>query len=103
MQNLITDMEVDLLVEYGRASEENCPYFNSIPEAYAIIKEEFEEATEEAEMFKQHFYRLWKQIRRNTPPEQILDNLTIMKDLSLCAAAEWIQVAAMCYKAKKGL
>lgn len=103
MQNLITDMEVDLLVEYGRATEKNGVYFNSLPEAYAVIKEEYEEAAEESEYFKKHFDEFWKYIRANIPETHMWDIINTMQEHALCAAAEWIQTAAMCYKTKKGI
>lgn len=98
MQELMQDMEVDLLVEYGRACEKYGAHHNSSHEAYAIIKEELEEAMSSSQDFIDCFEYLWEAIKAN----DTITELPSLQNYALCAAAEWIQVAAMCYKAKKG-
>jgi len=82
--------------EYARACEKHGKYNNSPHESYAVILEEYEEAQEEAERFGLALGRFWGAVRSNSATGGILE---AMQELAEKAAAEWVQVAAMCLKA----
>lgn len=83
--------------EYTRASHIYGRANHSPHESYAVILEEFDEATENSECFKESLARLWKLTRRNENTEYTLYQMQCIAEQ---AASEWVQVAAMCYKAR---
>ena len=83
--------------ELKRANKKFQPKFNSEHEAYSIIKEEVEEATEELEHVISNFNKMWWQIRYDNR-EQSLKYAILIKKHAILIAAESIQVAAMCNK-----
>ena len=100
MKKLLSDVSALSLAEYNRASAKFGERNNSHHESYAVILEEFEEAIEEECGFQQNLERLWEEIKSNKT-DCLSDRLTSMRKHAEHAAAEWIQVAAMCYKAGK--
>lgn len=72
---------------------------NSHHEAYAVIKEELEEAEEELELCKNHLRYMWYKIRENDrfEADDVKDRIV---EYATNLAVEAIQVAAM---AKKGV
>lgn len=71
------------------------PLFSSNHEGYAVIKEEIEEAIEESNGVVDNLEVLWSVIRENGVG---LESIGYIKDYAIKAAAEFIQVAAMCEK-----
>lgn len=71
------------------------PLFHSDHEAYAVIKEEIEECTEELECLQNYMKLMWKRIREDGDIEKWI---TLTKKRAMNLAAEAIQVAAMCDK-----
>ena len=83
--------------EYERASEIHGKTNNSSHESYAIILEEYEEAKDCAKTFKAVFKDYWKHVKHNTSYNDLIAHL---QKYAVRAAAEWVQVAAMCQKAQ---
>lgn len=70
-------------------------YFHSDHEKESVIREEFEEAQDEANAMERDFYFLWERIKKNEPYTKELDSLRLH---ALNCACECIQVIAMCNK-----
>lgn len=71
--------------------------FSSDHEAYAVIKEEVEEAAFEFDSVSNYLSILWSKVARDQPnKKRIYDE---MKKASIRAIQEAVQVAAMCDKA----
>jgi hypothetical protein len=84
--------------ELARASEKFGRCNNSHHESYGVILEEKQEAEEMAFEFDKLFSDLWDGVKRNdVNPE----TLKAMETAAQRAAAEWVQVAAMCRKATR--
>ena len=96
MKELLQAVDELACAEYDRAAAKFGPAHNSPHEAYAVIFEEFEEAREDIHAFNYHFQNYWGSIKANAPNENFLKN---MHRIAEHAAAEWVQVAAMCLKA----
>jgi len=77
------------------AANRKFPLFASNHEGYAVIKEEVEEAVEESYLTVDNLEILWGVIRENGVG---LESLSYIKQHAIKAAAEFIQVAAMCEK-----
>lgn len=84
--------------ECERAAVLHGPTFNSLHEAFAVIQEEFEEAMDQTDIFDGHREYFWSNVKANKIPEA-RGRLDAMYEFACYAAAEWIQVAAMCHKA----
>lgn len=85
-----------LAYEELKEANKKYPLFHSDHEAYAVILEEFEECSEEVSGMSLLIAKMWEKIRDN---DEIDSTMTEIKYHALHAAAEAIQVAAMCYKA----
>lgn len=96
MKQLLAEVQATVFMEYSRAVDKFGPVNNSQHESYAIILEEFQEAQAEEKYFEIAFKMFWNAVKANTETKCQLEQ---MRRLSEKAAAEWIQVAAMCYKA----
>lgn len=96
MKELVAEVQASVFMEYERAAEKFGKANNSQHESYAVILEEYEEALTEQIRFKQYIESYWERIKRNMDTESMLVE---MRELGEHAAAEWVQVAAMCYKA----
>jgi len=84
-----------LVADELRAANENYPLFASNHEAYAVIKEEMEEAEDELKEFKYHIGNLWNMTKENL---NCTAQFNIMKRRAMLLAYEAIQLAAMCLK-----
>lgn len=96
---------VDLLVneEYDRASKDHGARFHSQHEAYAVIKEEVEEAQEELIKVDSRLFDFWSKNCRRDSTEIADDTLIALKSYAINAASECIQIAAMAHKALQGV
>jgi hypothetical protein len=97
MLELLCDVKDAAMEEYRRASEKFGAANNSPHESYAVILEEYQEAVESAAVFETLFEEYWRGVKGNGNGQH--DRLETMVVFAVQAAAEWCQVAAMCYKA----
>lgn len=96
MKELLSEIQAAVFMEYERSTKKFGRANNSPHESYAVIKEEFEEATEAGSMFGQTLNEFWGMVRND---EVLADKCEQMRAIAEHTAAEWVQVAAMCYKA----
>ena len=96
---MITTEHIDKLAELEMidASIRHGKRFNSDAEAYAVIKEEIEEAWEEMTAISQEHDELWYRVRHDKPIEDVLRS---MMESSKRAIQELLQVNAMARKAR---
>jgi len=78
-------------------SYEKFPKFNSPHEGYAVIDEEIDEHGDDTEEIVNIMFKLWNDVKSNNAEMQII-HATKLKEVSIHAAAEAIQVAAMAQK-----
>ncbi len=97
MKELLIEIKAVEEFEYLRASHKHGPTNNSAHESYAIIREEFEEAKEEEKEFESFFNMFWYNVKTDSHDLKIF--FSDMREHAERAAAEWVQVAAMCQKA----
>jgi len=95
MEELKLEVEILSIEELERANKEFQPKFNSTHEAYAVLKEEVEEAEAELKNVKMMLEDCWFDIKRNTTPNR---NIIAIKNCAINLSAEAIQVAAMAQK-----
>lgn len=100
MQELIDKVRELVAFELERANTIHPPKFNSYHEAYAVILEEMEEAKEEWERICTSIESAWQEIKDDVSPEEIDNWLETAEHFAVHTAAEMIQVAAMCRKAR---
>ena len=77
------------------AANEKFPQFHSAHEGYAVILEEFGEAKEKMEAAEIFLRHMWNDVKANNPAKVSAET---MMYISVDAACEAIQVAAMCEK-----
>ena len=99
MDELISNVQSLAEQEYERASELFGAVHNSEHEAFAVLLEEIEEASQEIGTATSALYELWNLIKSkaSTEPEK-LDLLAAIRARAVLAACESIQVAAMAHK-----
>lgn len=85
----------ELVDEELKEANEKYPLFHSYHEAYAVIKEEVEECKEDVQEMEMVLSYFWGKVKRNRSSNDLVSG---MKKIALEAAAEAIQVAAMCDK-----
>ena len=90
---------VDVLMEeeLASANQKHPEFFASDHEAYAVIKEEYEEAYDELLRVQESLSRLWTRVKHD---KDIEDALRGIKNSAYFLTAEAIQIYAM---AEKGL
>lgn len=98
MKELLEQVQKLTTAEYRRAAQKFGRANNSPHESYAVILEEYEEAIEEGKLFGWHMRCYWDAIKTNKKTKARLKHL---QSIAEKAAAEWVQVAAMCYKAQQ--
>lgn len=93
---------INLLVsdEYDRAASIHGEVFASSHEGYGVIAEEVQETQEELEYVEKYMSGLLTAIR-GTDKQNVIDWADSVRDVAVNAAAEAIQVAAMCEKLVK--
>jgi len=89
----------ELIDKELQAANEKFPLFSSNHEAYAVIKEEMEEADEEAENINAFMGLAWAKIRTNKPHGDIAQEWEKVYNAAARMAIEAIQTAAMARKA----
>jgi hypothetical protein len=98
MKELLKEVELSVKSELERANKVH-PLFNSPHEAYAVIKEEEEEAEHEWDLMKDNISWFWAYVKHDDSATDVLDYLKQTKENAMNLAAEAIQVAAMAQKA----
>lgn len=97
MKQLLEQIKSAVMDEYKRAGEKFGAFNNSPHESYAVILEEYEEARSSSVDFGVSLVKYWEDVKCNNV--QANSRLLGMKQYAEQAAAEWVQVAAMCHKA----
>ena len=95
---MLKEVELSVKSELERANRVH-PLFNSPHEAYAVIKEEAEEAEFELKYASIHLSEFWNSVKYDRCEIDIYDCLCTVKECAMNLAAEAIQVAAMAQKA----
>lgn len=98
MKDLLCEVQASEFMEYQRAATKFGKANNSPHESAAVIREEKEEAREQCNSFDALYERYWEAVKANAISSQGM-LLANMREVAERAAAEWIQTAAMCYKA----
>ena len=93
--NAIENQVRELVAVELEAANERFPQFHSAHEGYAVIREEFEEMKEQMEAAEIFLRYMWNDVKANNPAKVSAET---MMDISVDAACEAIQVAAMCKK-----
>lgn len=92
--------EIQRLVnEELKEANKKYPLFHSDHEAYAVIKEEVEECEDDMREMQMVLSYFWSKVKRDKKSDDIIQGI---KKIAMHAAAEAIQVAAMCDKALIG-
>lgn len=96
--------EIEMLAkEELMTANKRFPLFHSSPEGYAVILEEVEELSEEAEEMEKTINSWWMYIRRNEDINVQKKRVDRIREHAVNAAMEAIQVIAMCDKFKMSL
>ena len=97
MKKLLNDLTAAMMAEYGRAAKKYGPTHASAHEAYAVMREELEEAQAVQDMdIGIAFTRFWNTTKGNRPSHEYAEEIKVA---AITAAAELIQLAAMAHKA----
>lgn len=102
MEELMKAVSVLVDEEYRRTAAEHGGAANTPHEGYALIKEEAEEAGEQASTLDVKITNLWWAVKRDDLGSQRM-SLDEIRTASILGACELIQVAAMADKAVEGL
>ena len=102
MEGLLNEIEQAVKNELVRANRKH-PLFNSPHEAYAVIKEEVEEAEYECVLIKDALSQFWSYVKCDGGAPDMLGYLNQTKKRAMNLAAEAIQIAAMAQKAMDGI
>ena len=86
-----------VVVEELKRANKKFPLFHSDHEGVAVIEEEKIEAKEEIDRVHKTMWILKSQVFKDYP-DQAIKSVEILRDHAISAAAELIQVAAMCEK-----
>lgn len=101
MAALLADLDAVTAAELSRADKKHSRKHNSPHEAYAVILEEFLEAREDIETLSQMMDGLVTWMRADADRGFIAGTVRV-KEAALHAAAELVQVVAMCQKTARG-
>ena len=94
MEKLIESVKKITVEELRRANASFEP-FNSTHEGYAVALEELDEITDEIGIIKAGMENLWSGVKKNWRNEALNSICIVIKERSILAAAESIQLAAM--------
>lgn len=94
-RKIIEELAAEELVDANTKHE---PKFNSPHEAYAVLKEEVEEAKCDFEAMESLLNGFWHKVKRDEEGKVTLEN---MRMWATACTQELIQVIAMCDKALK--
>lgn len=83
-------------IELSNAMESNGARFHSDHEAWAVLREEIEEAEYEHDKVCEHFYKMWDLIKENEPTDEELDNITERLFNEVYELVQCIAVVAKC-------
>jgi len=97
MEELKLEVEMLAVTELERANEKFDSEFHSTHEAYAVLKEEIEEAQEECKYINHELNCIWDYVKRNKI-ENALAHMKNVKEYAINLSAESVQVAAMAQK-----
>ena len=97
MQELINKVQELVAFELERANTIHPPKFNSMHEAYAVILEEMDEVKADTSLMYSKTEGLWWAVKHDSNP---INKLKDIEGYAMHAAAELIQVSAMCRKAR---
>ena len=100
MEKLVGMVKEVVWEEYSRASKIWGQINSSDHESHSIIMEEADEANMSVCSFYDEFQKFWELVKsKNALPTDKIKCLERMENHAMLAAAEYIQVAAMCEKA----
>lgn len=97
MSTIVNPVKLLVSDEYDRAAKLHGAVFASPHEGYGVIAEEVQEAGDALELAESVMRRMLLAIREEKP-SAIIDLADYIRDTAVNAAAECIQVAAMCEK-----
>lgn len=102
MEKLIKSVQAIKEEEYGRASEKFGAVNNSDHESFAVLFEEMQESFEEVKNTDANIQQFWQMVKSKDAEDQDKQSeLTAIENSAIFAACEFIQVAAMAYKANR--
>lgn len=102
MEKLIKSVQDIEREEYDRASEKFGAVNNSDHESFAVLFEEMQESFDEAKNTDANIVQFWQMVKSKDSGDQDKQSvLTAIENSAIFAACEFIQVAAMAYKANK--
>ena len=99
MEKLLAEVRAEMLNELNRAEMKYGRKHNSPHEAYGVLKEEYEEAIEEAESLYNSINAFWEKVKHDQCADLELEDI---RKNAIHLAAEAIQTAAMAEKALRG-
>lgn len=94
---IMTDLHPVLKAEYLRAKAEHGDVYHSPHEAWGVLMDEWDEVSDELEEAGERMCDISRQIRH--PDEHLAQTFDSIQLFAMRAAAELIQVAAVCWKA----
>jgi hypothetical protein len=97
MDELLENID-ELVIDELKRANAVFPQFHGNHEAWAVLKEEVEEADIENTKVNKILDMLWNSVRFNHKKEQIIPLCNSLKKHALYNSAESIQIAAMCQK-----
>ena len=102
MEKLIKSVQDIEREEYDRASEKFGAVNNSDHESFAVLFEEMQESFDEAKNTDANIQQFWQMVKSKDSGDQDKQSvLTAIENSAIFAACEFIQVAAMAYKANR--
>jgi len=102
MEKLIKSIQDIEREEYDRASEKFGAVNNSDHESFAVLFEEMQESLDEVKNTDANIQQFWQMVKSKDSGDQDKQSvLTAIENSAIFAACEFIQVAAMAYKANK--
>jgi len=102
MTKLVNEVTQLVDAEYNRAAEQHGKLHHSMHEAYAVMKEELEEAQERFKYVDDYINEFYWRAAKNDYCSSCRKYAGDIKEQAILAAAEMIQVAAMAQKAMLG-